>query len=711
MQNSIKSLLLCTAGAVGIFAATGAFAAERAPTSGTTTVPEVVVTAQKRSENLQDVPMSVNALSQEQIREQGIEGVADLAMTLPGVKFAQFAGAANIAIRGVGTTIVSGSGEGSVALHLDGIFLPSLLEGGMAQQDLGGIELLRGPQSTLYGRNATGGVINFTSAAPTNGFEASATVGVGNYNYKTAEGYVSGPISDRVNGRVFLSAEKRDGYIRNIVTGQDLEDLEGIGGRISLDAEMTDSWRTELRMTARRDRSAGPVYDPIDPNFSLFPAPFVAFGAREVASPGLSFSRKDFGLLSLKNMVDLTDDITLTSLTGYSRLANHSLNDGLGTVIGTPLERWETIIGFSQEFNLAGQTDQLNWLTGLFYLNQLNKNSNYTNFANLGLPDNTTDVRSERTSVSVFADIQYALTDRLSLVAGARALQEETTTDITVRAISFGVPTTLCSPATTPESVTESAATGRLGLNYDLSGDTMLYGQLSHGYKAGGFSLSNCNNPYDPETIDALEGGFKSRLLDGRMIFNASVFYYAYKDMQLELVTASGVPVANADKAHVLGADLDLTYIPADGWKLGLAVSLLDTQYDEFINTDPNLGVPAGTSLKGVRLNNAAPVSGTFSVQKDFDLGAVGSLRVRGEAYVTDEYNLREFNKPWTIQEGYTSLNFTAVYKDPSERYEVRAYVKNATDETIRAGVLGFGGAFGTFQPPRFYGIELTARY
>ena len=711
MRNSIKMMLLCTAGAAGIFAATGAFADDAEPTAGATTVLEVIVTAQKRSENLQDVPMSVNALSQEQIREQGIEGAADLAMTLPGVKFAQFAGAANISIRGVGTTIVSGSGEGSVALHLDGIFLPSLLEGGMAQQDLGGIELLRGPQSTLYGRNATGGVINFTSAAPTSEFEASGTVGVGNYNYKTAEGYISGPIGSRVNGRLFLSAEKRDGYTTNVVTGQDMEDLEGIGGRISLDAEMTDSWKAELRMTARRDRSAGPIYDPIDPNFSLFPAPFVAFDAREYAAPGLAFSRKDFGLLSLKNMVELTDDITLTSLTGYSRLNSHSLNDGLGTVIGTPLERWETITGFTQEFNLAGETDQLNWLTGLFYLSQLNKNSNYTSFVNLGLPDNTTDVRSERTSVSVFADVQYAVTDRLSLVAGARALREETNTDLTVRAISGGIPTTLCSPVTSPESVTEDAVTGRVGLNYDVSDGVMVYGQFARGYKSGGFSLSNCNNPYDPETIDALEGGFKSRLLDGRMTFNASVFYYAYTDLQLELVTASGVPVANADKAHVLGADFDLTYIPADGWQLGFALSLLDTQYDEFINTDPNLGVPAGTSLEGVRLNNAAPVSGTFSVQKDLDLGAIGSLRLRGEAYITDEYNLREFNKPWTIQEGYTSLNFTAVYKDPSERYEVRAYVKNATDETIRAGVLGFGGAFGTFQPPKFYGIELTARY
>lgn len=705
MFKPMRTVLLGTVGATALLAAPAAFAQDQA---GSATVEEIIVTAQKRSENLQDVPMAVSAFGQEQIREQGIESAADLATVLPGVKFAQFAGTANIAIRGVGTTIVSGSGEGSVALHLDGIFLPSTLEGNMAQEDLGGIEVLRGPQSTLYGRNATGGVINFISAAPTNTFEASATVGVGNYDYKKAEGYVSGPLGERVRGRLFLSAEKRDGYTENVVTGQDLEDLEGFGGRISVDADMTETWTSELRLTYRRERSAAPVYDPFDPNFSLFPAPLVAFDARELASPVNFFSRKDLALVSLKNSFELTDAVTLTSLTGYSRLANHSQNDALGTVLGSPLERRETVIGFSQEFNLAGSADRLDWLTGAYYLSQLNRNRSYTDFSTLGLPDNSVNMRSERTGASLFADVQYAVTERLSLVAGARALYERTETDLTVEAVTGGVPATLCSAL---QSVTERAVTGRLGVNYDLQDDVMLYGQYARGYKAGGFSYSNCNNPYDPETIDAFEAGVKSRLLDGRLVFNAAVFYYAYRDLQLELATASGIPVDNADKAHVLGADFDLTFIPADSWQIGFVLSLLDAQYDEFINADPNLGVPVGVSLEGIRLNNAPPLSGTLSVQKDIELASLGSLRLRGEVFVTDEYNLREFNTPYTIQDGYTSLNFTAVYKDPSERYEVRAWVKNATDETIRAGALGFGGAFGTFQPPRFYGIDLTARF
>ncbi len=699
----MRSLWLATAVAVVIGVPVQRASAEEQAAP----IEEIVVTAQRRSQSLQDVPITINAMGEDQIDELGIEKAADLAGILPGLTVGEFAGTANISIRGVGTTIVSGAGEGSVALHLDGIFMPSTLMGNLAQKDLGRIEVLRGPQSTLYGRNATGGVINFFSAAPEEGFSAGASATAGNYDYRAIEGYVTGALSDRVRARLYAEGEERDGYTDNVITGQDLDDLQGVGGRLAIDAEVMDSWDAELRVTLRQEDSAQPVYDPFDPSFSPFPAPLVAFDPRETATPVDVFSEKEFLLASLKNEFHgIADDVTLVSLTGYTHLENDSRNDALGIALGTPLSRDEEVTGISQEFNLVGESVNTSWVVGVYGLHQENDNQSFTDFSAIGLPNNSVFMKSERDAISAFGDLEYAFTDKWSGIVGARLGYERVETDLTVLA-GF---TPLCTPESVPQKETDEYVTGRLGLNYQLSDDALIYGQVSRGYKAGGFSFSNCDNPYDPEKLDAVEIGIKSRSLDGRLVANVSGYYYDYRDLQLELATASGIPVENADEAHVFGADIELNYLPTATWEIGLALTLLDAEYDEFINRDPNFGVPIGTDLSGVRLNNAAPISGTLSIQKDF-LFDIGSFRFRGEAYMTDDYNLREFDEPYVIQDGYTSLNFYGIYADPSDRFEARAFVKNATDETVLAGVLGFGGPFGVWQTPRFYGIELTARY
>ena len=286
MRNQVGKLALCaTVSAYAVGVASEALAAPApAPDMGGQ-VAEVVVTAQRRSENIQKVPMAVAAISAEAIRNRGIESLDDVQSQVPGLKFGHFSGGDNVSIRGVGSAFVSGAGQSSVAIYVDGVYLSQIESLGMGQADLAGIEVLKGPQGTLYGRNSTGGVVNFKTNAPTSQFSYGATVGYGNYNDIKAEGYVSGPVSDRVRLRLFIENEDRQGYTTNDFTGQKLNGLNSFGGRLSLDADVTDRWKTEIRLSSWKDSYTGPVYDGFDPNFALLPAPFIDFDARRVNSP------------------------------------------------------------------------------------------------------------------------------------------------------------------------------------------------------------------------------------------------------------------------------------------------------------------------------------------------------------------------------------------------------------------------------------------
>jgi iron complex outermembrane receptor protein len=698
--------LLTSVATLGCFGST-AIAAESADSS---TVTEVIVTAQKREQNLQDVPIAINAFGAQAIKDRGIETIADLATLTPGIKFAEFSSSANVAVRGVGTTIVSGTGESSVAVHIDGVYLMQPQAYTMVQEDLGSIEVLRGPQGTLYGKNAIGGVINFISARPTAEAHFGGTALYGNYGDTKGSAYISGPITDRIRGRIFVGAERRDGYTTNNLTGQSLEDLKGQGARVSLDADVADNWLAELRLTARHETYAGPVYDGFDTSFSVVPLPFYDPDPRGVRSTVNSESSKQLHLASLRNTWKI-GELKLVSVTGYADFKQKGVFDGIGAALAVPLHRRQTDETWSQELNLSGNTGPLEWLVGAYGLHDKQSQFSLTTLSGLGLPDNRLFMDVVHESLSAFGDGVYSINDRFRLYGGARVLHESTRQDLTNSAITGGVAVDRCTPATVPQNMSDTAVTGRFGAQYDIAPRVMGYVQYSRGYKAGGFSQSTCNNPYKPENLDAGEAGIKSRFLDNRLTLNAAAFYYDYRNVQLEQASPAGIPVVNAPKAHVYGLDVDMIYVPAPGWRIGAALSAMHSQYDEFINSDPLLGVAPGVSLAGVRLNNAPELSATLSLERRFELATIGSLTLHGELYTTSAYNLREFDKPYTIQKGYQTLDFAAIYRTPDEKLHVRGFVKNATNETIRAGVLGFGGALGSFQAPRTYGVEIGADF
>ena len=671
-------------------------------------VEEIVVTAQKRAQTIQNVPAAVSAFSAGAIEDRGIASMADLAVQLPGVKFGEFSATGTVTVRGVGTTIVSGAGENSVAVHIDGMFLSQPAALTMVQGDLGSVEVLRGPQGTLYGRNATAGVVNFISAQPSDALTYGLTAGAGNYERRYLNGYVSGALRENVRARLYLSYDERGGYAENTVTGQELDDLESLGGRLAFDVDFSPAWTSQFRIFAQRDAFAGPIYDGFDPSFSILPAPLVDFDPRRVASSVIYDSSKELLGGVMRHELDL-GGARLTSITGYTDFTYAGRFDGIGAVLPVFLDRRLDARTFSHEFNLSREWDGGSWLAGFYFLNDRIKGISTTDFSALyGVPAiQFVNQNSQRNSVSVFADATFDLSERWSVFGGARLLHDDLRQELVNVTTMMGFPIVNCGAEPRQEDDGLSV-TGRLGAQYRASDNVRLYGQISRGYKPGGFSQSTCDNPFDAETVDAVEFGYRGSWNRGRLIFNATAFYYANRNLQLEQATPSGIPVVNAPKSHVLGLEAELFWRPTDALRLDASLTLLDSAYDEFINQDPLLGAPPGASLEGVRLNGAPEFSATLGLEYAFDLQAAGMLTLRGEIYHSSEYNLREFDLPWTIQDAYTQFNAYAFWDSADGGVRIRGYVKNLTDEDVLGGVLGFGGAIGSYLPPRTFGIEIT---
>jgi iron complex outermembrane receptor protein len=748
-DSSLKWALLC---GVALFGSGPAYA--EAQPAGPTAVGEIVVTAQKRAENIQKVPMTVDALGTRELQTRQIQTISDLTISIPGLRTDDVAGMANISIRGVGTTFTTGSGESSVAVHIDGVYIAQPKASLMGEDDLAQVEVLRGPQGTLYGRNSTAGVINFITGSPTDVTEGGVSVRYGNYNDVRVQGYLSGPLFPGVDGRIYVTGERHDGWGRNIETGQQLLDLRSIGAHAALSWDVQPRWKMELKGSANYESFAGPLYQPFNPNsliLGLAPPLFSTLAPDDVKSFQHYASHRSLEVVSFKNDFKFSDNITLTSLTGFVHFESLYNWDGFAAVIEPPypgvtapqppvsLIPRTTSTTVSQEFDLKGSTNRLKWLVGLYYFHDDQSNPSTSLFDALGsngiglLPfkyyTNIVVESTTRDSESAFVDGTYSLAAKFRVYGGVRVLNEGTSQDIT-NIHAFGIatpgdfPVTACSPSTSPpQNLNKTAVTGRGGVQYDVMTDAMAYAQYSTGYKSGGFSQSQCGNEYKPETVDAVEIGLKSQWLDRRLTLNVSAYHYAYNNLEIEQATLFGVPIVNAPKSHVWGLDASLQVRPTAHLSFDGTATFLDARYDQFYNQDGTFGVPvcanpavpsscpAGSSLAGIALNKAPHASGAIGGNYRWAT-SIGDIDLRAETYMTSSYHLREFNFPWTVQRGYVLVNLYATLRMDQDRYELRLFAKNVGNVRFITGIDGvLTGAVGSFNPPPLYGAEIAAKF
>ncbi|MFA5937824.1 MAG: TonB-dependent receptor [Sinimarinibacterium sp.] len=712
-------------------------------------IEEIVVTAQKRSENLQDVPIAVSAFSAEAIRDRGIDGIADLSGQVPSLKFGEVAGGGQASIRGVGFSLVTGIGEGSVALYSDGLFLSRPGAITMLQSDVAGIEVLRGPQGTLYGRNATAGVINLITPAAPESFEAGLSAegssrSSSEYGAHIGSGFFDGKLRLRASGRF---AKVGDDLINEAFPDRDQGGREGVGFRISGDWQPAEALEIHLRLFDADENLNGPVFGAYKPppNSVLTPQGTYSEDPYRIRTNDAGNSEKTLRGGSVRANYTMSDEWSLASISGYVRysfLTGGADNDGTSNDVFTAY-RFDQSRTLTQEVNLTFNGEELTWLLGAFYLSEKFglDNDVYTSGAGVtglalssvlpGLAPAVLEILSvpfasgdqldiqnlmaETTrSGAMFTDGTWHVSETFRIFAGLRYLEERKRQTLTSRIIAVATQTPLvtnCEDLLSQSDV--SSTTGRLGIQFDVATSTMMYAQLSSGFKSGGFSLASCGSEFKPEELQSAEIGSKSEFMDSRLRLNTAVFAYDYSNLQVEQVVLPSVVVNNAD-ARVYGAEFESSALLWDDLEASLNATILDARYTKFTNSDNTESVLGGSEqdLKDNRLNRSPTFAGTFSLQYPFELDAWGALTLRGEANYSTRFYLREFNNSTDVQSAYTTYNAFVTWRSPEGRWSVRGFGKNLSDKPVLGALIGVAGyKAAAFQPRRTIGASLSYEF
>ncbi len=717
----------------------------------------IIVTARRREETLQDVPLAVSAFGEDQISNFQADDVSGLQYVTPNFYFDEGdASNAVVYLRGVGQNDSLAFADPGVGVYVDDVFIARSQAAFLELFDVERVEVLRGPQGTLYGRNTIGGAVKFVSKRPTDEFEAYGEVGFGNFSSVVAKGRISGPVSEgQVYAKAAFAFSQRDGYNDNLFTGEDDGDVNSLSGRVGLYFTPSDDLEIDLTLDARRERpdtarnptrltSATGIPDPIA-------APFVAqtFAAAsdpydvDVNAGGLS----DIDALGLTARVgwQLTDAWKLESISSY-RSFDFELN--LDTD-GTPLKLLDVYVQqeqsqISQELRASYDAGgPVSFTGGIYYF--YDDDLTFSGVDNLsaslfGFPvtlfgfatSSLADTDQITESYAVFGDLAYDLTDRLSISFGARYTIEskessrrfENFFDPAISVITDQPP--FLSGVGTPGVVIRGeedfeAFTPRLSVSYDVSDDILIYGSASRGFKSGGFSgRANSDfgfQPFKPEFVWSYEGGLKSSWHDGRLIANAAYFFNDYTDIQVTSFGAdpvTGVFVdlfTNAAAASIQGFELEVLAIPSDGLTLSASLGVLDAQYDEF---DILVGGVV-TDVSGRDLVNAPELSGSFAATYDFDLTDALKATVHGDLAYRDSYANEVTDSPNLRQDAYWLSNAFVAIKTADGRWEARAGIRNIGDEAILvqgfnlAAFPGVETAF--FAAPRTYDFRLIYRY
>jgi len=738
VQASVKLLKSASIVAIAGLAPAVANAQAAPPPStagGVAQVEEVIVTAQKREQSLQNVPAAVSAVGADAIQRRGITDTTNLQFFVPSLVAGKIAGVTAVSIRGVGLNQYGATSQPGVAVHIDGVYQARTLTGGLGQIDLERIEALRGPQGTLYGRNATGGAVNFVTASPTDRFEGSLLAGYADYDEYHLNGVVNVPLGDKVRTRLVVDYDdRREGFTKNVVPGgPDADKGSSLAARLKVDADLTPDLDLELTLfyldrdggfpwlqlnsppsaaaIAGNPFFAGAVV-PMEPHrFSADLAPqsdLKSYGAAATANWDLGFAK-------------------LKSITAYSWYDYQAHYDADGTNLAfspeVEIAKSNTV---SQEFNLGGKAGRLDWLVGAFYMDDALKAVYQFDFP-IGYPSAGLAPGGRLTTASspyrvktaaVFTDNIFNVTDRLRLIAGARYSEDKVETRSSTVINSVQIAPGLVLPSLTTCNNVETdpsfhSFTPRAGVQYDFDADIGGYATVSRGFKNGG--VNGCSDVYQPEKITAYETGLRMRFLDRTLTINPTIFYYDYTGFQVTQIRGLSSPVVNAPKATVKGFELETAWRASEHLTFNATLTLLDAQYGRgFTNTD-TLNLAAGAQdLEGKRLNRAPKTSASLGAEYRTAMTDRGRLTLRGDVYASSRIYFREFNTALDSQPAYQVVNLNLIWDSPQERYSVRVYANNAGDEAYLAQVGAtdaYGARFSSYAPPRQVGVELRANF
>lgn len=719
-------------------AATLLVSAPYAAEPGEGAIEEIVVTAQKREQLLQETPVAITAFTAEAIEDGQIDGVRKIAQLTPSLVFNQSGNAANTYLRGVGQDISTIQGEPGVALFVNGVYQGVNIAQVAAYHDLERIEVLRGPQGTLYGRNTTGGNINIITKQPDFNpeFEVSLLYGDDD-RFKVAAAGQTTLVEDQLAVRANIVSDNSDGWRTNLVDDDDVEEREILTGALSLLWTPSDAVEVVLRgdYNERDDDTPRWDYQEVVPGSGLFPGIFggsAPEGADEVRNDTPTSHYSEYWGVSA-DVAWQVGDITIKSITAYRESEYQGFVDFDGTdapfVIAEqdmPSEQ------FSQEINVSGTAfdGRLDWIVGGYYFNQDMSVTGAFGLpalqplleAVLGLPPGALagerisgeivefpflDFRSvqEVESYAAFVQGTFSVTDAFRLTAGVRYTYDEKTNTWDLRSnIAAG-----CEDLTITEDWDEP--TWKFGADFDIGDNTLAYASISRGFKSGGYNDGTCGNVYDPEIIDAYEVGLKTTLADNRVRLNIAAFFYDYEDFQARLTIQNASVVANAAKTEILGLEVETLLVPVDGLEISAGISLMDSEYKDFLTDNPMTPDPVLEDASGNQTLRAPDFSLNASAQYSFNT-EIGEIRLRYEISHKDDYFTTVFNDPFAKIGKHTVQNARILW-DSGRGWEVGAFVENLGDEEYVEQQLiapTIGGVEANWAPPRTWGVEVRYR-
>ena len=604
-------------------------------------VDEIVVTAQKREETANSVPMSIIAATAEQLENVGVDEPRDLARITPAFHYADsYVGSPIFTLRGVGFSDISLGGRPTVSIYTDQAPIPFAIETRGANLDLQRVEVLKGPQGTLFGQNATGGAINYIPAGPTSSFEAGASASVGSFAAVDLEGYLSGPLTQNLRARLALQHERMDGWQRSYTTGAENGEVDFTNARLILDWRPSSNLDLGLNINGWVDRSdvqAGQLIEitpAIPPLVGFVPGlatyPLAPADARAADfNPEDDYSRDNsFFQVNLRGDYRFAGGFTLTSITSFSEFSQDQLQDIDGTSLDNLNQQTDgEIESFFEELRLARDFERGHFVVGLNFATD--------SVSEVGVLDETdstlalvftpalTTFRDENqqdvTTQAVFVSGDYDLTETLRLSGGLRYTNVEnefngctSDTGDGVAAAAFGAilgaviapggcvtADATFTPGRVADVLEEDNLSWRIGLDWTPVERMMFYANAGRGYKAGSFpmlaaTVSSQLLPATQESITSYEVGFKMTLLERTLQLNGAVFHSDYEDKQilgkvLDPFLGPLLRLVNVPSSQIDGAELQMVWAPTESLTISAGASYIDSEIlDHFTNYDPS---------------------------------------------------------------------------------------------------------------------------
>jgi iron complex outermembrane receptor protein len=739
--------LLCSAAAIAFAAplageALAQTAAAPAPESTSVLMEEITVTAQKREQGAQTVGISITAISGDQMRAMGLTNAQEVTAMAAGVSTLQPNGEANYAIgvRGVGNNDFTTNVESPVAIYVDEVYISQMSGAGFLLFDVDRVELLRGPQGTLFGRNATGGLVHYLTVKPSDKLNGYGSITYGRFNDFKVQGAVNVPLSDKVMIRVSAATNQADGYVTNLLMPeQKLNNANESAGRFQMLLKPAEDLDILLNARFGRQDIRTGFYKYVSaafPNGQATPGvPNPYFGGYVDNNPDVNVGSYDTpghnrlrtagytGTIKLKK-----DFATLTSITDYQTTKRDYIEDS----DASPVDYFQFFLTtdakqFSQELRLNGEAEKLKWVGGFYYMDLKVGDSNggitrglFNALADAGVfgPDvhNINDLGANgvqnpyqtRTKTwSLFGQLEYAVTNQVALIGGFRWIDEKKSHDY--RDIFMWFPNTSTSgvdPNATEifDGVTpyhgsrhDKNWAARVQVNVTPAENTLLYLSWNRGVKSGGFNApllpsafaaTDALMNYSPEKLDAYEAGFKWDSANHKLRINGSAYYYNYKNYQAFSIIGLDTATLNAqDKTK--GFELEMKTSPVTGLDMQLGVAYIDAKVTNVLgltkgvdtNGDGIIDVPAllpGATVKPVQ-SPKWNLNGL--VRYEFNLGEKGSLAFQADGVYRSKHYFALTNLPASTGNGYFVANASATWFEKDNKWSIRLFVQNLTDK------------------------------